>query len=176
MGEQVGVAPLERTQPVPDRFGMALEPFVLANRPPHDEGINRAEFGAKLRGIEPTVVADPSTEDGPYPGRYLFQLQVVAPMQSPTSHALPHSLGGLIAHRRKKAYEAFAVAVLRRPRPKRIAEKVEAALRVCSRGDLHHCSKRPWSFAGAVAIGTPQTSAPALDVTPAPEPRSDSGR
>jgi len=51
-------------------------------------------------------------------------------MQSPTSHALSHSLGGLIAHRRKKAYEAFAVAPLRRPRPECIAEKVEAALRV----------------------------------------------
>src|ERR1019366_4908773 len=119
MSEQVWVAPLERTPPFPDRLGMAPEPFVLANRPPHDEGINRAEFGAKLRGIEPTVVAYPSTEDGPYPVGYIVQVQVVAPMQSPTSHALSHSLGGFIAHRRKKAYEAFAVAVLRRPRPKR---------------------------------------------------------
>ena len=130
MSEQVGVAQLKRTQPGPDRFGMAPEPFVLANCPPHDERINRAEFGAKLRGIEPTIVAYPSTENGPYPSRYLFEPQIVAPMQSPTSHALPHSLGGLTAHRRKKAYEAFAVAVLRRPRPERLAEKVEAALRV----------------------------------------------
>ena len=111
---------------------MASKPFVLAKRPPHHESINRAEFDAKLRGIESTVVAYPSAEDGPYPGRYLFKLQVAAPMQSPTSHALPHSLGGLTAHRRKKAYEAFAVAVLRRPRPERLAEKVEAALRVVS--------------------------------------------
>src|SRR5262249_50117039 len=104
MREEVRVTSLERTQPAPDRFGMAPEPFVLAKRPPHDESINRAEFGAKLRGIESTIVAYPATEDGPYPGRYLFKLQVVAPMQSPTSHALPHPLGGLTAHRRKKAY------------------------------------------------------------------------
>jgi len=81
MREQVGSAPFERTQPVPDRFAMAPEPFVLANRPPHDEGVNRAEFGAKLRGIEPTVIAHPSTEDGPYPVGYILQLQVVAPMR-----------------------------------------------------------------------------------------------
>jgi hypothetical protein len=57
--------------------------------------------------------------------------EIVAPMQSPTSHALSHSLGGgLVAHRRKKAYEALAVAPLRRPRPERMAEEIEAALRV----------------------------------------------
>jgi hypothetical protein len=60
MSEQVRDASLERPQPIPDRFGMALEPFVLANRPAHDESSNRAEFGAKLRGIEPAVVAYPS--------------------------------------------------------------------------------------------------------------------
>lgn len=75
MSEQVWVAPLERTPPFPDRLGMAPEPFVLANRPPHDEGINRAEFGAKLRGIEPTIVAYPSTEDGPCPVGYIVQVQ-----------------------------------------------------------------------------------------------------
>src|SRR6266478_8095157 len=51
-------------------------------------------------------------------------------MQSPTSHALSHSRGGLLAHRRKKADEAFAIAVSSRSPPKRIVEKVEAALRV----------------------------------------------
>jgi hypothetical protein len=65
MREQVRVTSRERTQPAPDRFGMAPEPFVLAKRPPHDESINRAEFGAKLRGIEATIVAYPATEDGP---------------------------------------------------------------------------------------------------------------
>jgi hypothetical protein len=55
MSEQVWVAPLERTQPYPHRFRVASEPFVLANRPPHDEGINRAEFSG-VSG-KPRVVA-----------------------------------------------------------------------------------------------------------------------
>jgi hypothetical protein len=130
MSEEVRVAPLEHTQPAPDRFGVVPEPFVLANRPPYDESINRAEFGAKLRGIEPTVVAHPSAENGTYPVGYILQLQIVAPMQSPTSHAQSHSLGSLITHRREKAYEAPAVAGLRRSRPKRKAEEIEAAFRV----------------------------------------------
>src|SRR5580704_1656190 len=124
MREQVGITPFEGAQPFPDRFRVAPEPFVFANRPPHDESINLAEFGAKLRGIEPTVVTNPSTKDGTHPVGYILQLQVVAPMQSPTSHALSHSLDGLITHRREKAYEALAVAVLRRPRPKCIAEEI----------------------------------------------------
>src|SRR5262249_59005914 len=109
MWEQVRVTSLERTQPAPDRFGMAPEPFVLAKRPPHDESINCAEFGAKLRGIESTVVAYPSTEDRPYPSRYLFEPQIVAPMQSPASHALSHSLAGLITHRPHKPYHPSTV-------------------------------------------------------------------
>src|SRR6516225_2666071 len=109
---------------------MAPEPFVLANRPPHDEGINRAECGAKLGGIEPTIVTHPSTQDGTHPVGYILQLQIVAPMQSPTSHAQSHSLGSLITYRREKAYEAPAVAVLCRSRPERKAEEIEAAFRV----------------------------------------------
>src|SRR5471030_2692364 len=54
MGEQAWIATLERAQPSPSRHGVALEPFVLAGRPPHDEGVDRAEFSAKLRGVEPT--------------------------------------------------------------------------------------------------------------------------
>src|SRR5580658_4601014 len=112
MREQVGSAPFERTQPRPDRLGMAPEPFVLANRPPHDEGINRAEFRPKLRGIEPAVVTHPSGQDGSYPAGYILQLQVVAPMQSPASHASAHPLGGRTTDRRKKTDKRLPVRLL----------------------------------------------------------------
>jgi hypothetical protein len=59
-----------------------------------------------------------------------LQIQIVAPMQSPTSYAQSHSLGSLTTHRREKAYEAPAEAVLGRSRPKRIAKEIEAAFQV----------------------------------------------
>ena len=176
MSEQVGVASLERTQPFPDRFGVAPEPFVFANRPPHDESINRAEFGAKFRGIEPTIVTYPSTEDRTHPVAISCSSKSLRRCNRQRRTLCRILLAALLAHRRKKANEAPAVAVSRRSRPKRIAEKVEAAFRDRFRDDLHHCNKRPWSFAGAVAVGTPQTSVPAPGVISAPEPRSDSGR
>ena len=133
MREQVGGVPLERTQPVPDRFSMAPEPFVLAARPAHDEGINRAEFRREASRDRTGRSNVPIRSGRVLPSGYILQLQVVAPMQSPASHASAHPLGGLTADRRQKTYEAFAVAVLRRPRPKRIAKKVERARRISPR-------------------------------------------
>jgi hypothetical protein len=100
MGEQLGIAAFNGMQPIPARHQAAPEPFVFAHDPPHEKVINRAEFTAEFRGIEATVVTHPSTKDGPHPGRYLFQFQVVPEVQTPSADPLSHSLAGLIANRR----------------------------------------------------------------------------
>src|SRR5271169_4125455 len=125
MGKQVWIAALECPQPIPSRHDVTLEPFVFASRPSHDEGVDRAEFLAKLRGVETAVVAHPACQDRANPFGDFLQRQIVAAMQSPTSHALPHSLAGRLADRRDEPDKALAVTVLRHSRPKRVAEKIE---------------------------------------------------
>src|SRR6202171_3468404 len=125
MGEQAWIATLERAQPSPGRQGVTLEPFVLARRPPHDEGVDRAEFFAKLRGVEPTIVAHPAREDGANPFGDIFQFKVVAAMQSPTAHAESHAVAGLFADRWDEPDKALAVMIPRHSRPERVAEKIE---------------------------------------------------
>jgi hypothetical protein len=111
---------------------MTAEPFVFARGPPHDEGVDRAEFVAKLRGVEPPVVAHPSAEDGTNPPGDVFQIKVAAEMQAPSAHASTHSLAGGLADRWDEADKAPAAAVLRQSRPEREAEKVEGPNRVRS--------------------------------------------
>src|SRR5260370_38270158 len=120
-------------QPLPARHQAATEPFVFARRPPHDKFVNRAEFTAKFRGVEAAIVPHPSSEDGSHPGRYRFQVQVAAEMQTPAADPLSHSLGGLLADRRQKADKVFPLSVDRRSWPKRIAQKVEGTLGIGSR-------------------------------------------
>jgi len=132
MGEQLGMAAFDGMQPLPAGHQAAPEPFVFAHGPPHDELVNRAEFTAKFRGVEATVITHPSTEDWPRPGRYLFQLQVVPKMQTPAADTLPHSLGGLLADRRQKADKPYPIPVSRRSWPKRIAEKVKRPLGIAT--------------------------------------------
>src|SRR3954470_23703810 len=111
---------------------MTPEPFVFARCPPHDKRVDRAEFIAKLRGVEPPVVAHPSAEDGTNPLGDGFQIKVAAEMQAPPAHALPHPLAGGLADRWDEADKAFAGAVLRQSRPEREAEKVEGPNRIGS--------------------------------------------
>src|SRR5215831_11123629 len=119
-------------QPLPGHQQAPTEPFVFAHGPPHDNCINRTEFPAKFRRVEATIVTHPSTEDGTHPGRYLFQLQVAAQMQTPAADPLSHSFGGLLTNRRKKAHKPSPLTASRRPWPKRIAQKVEGTLGVGS--------------------------------------------
>src|SRR5918994_5379485 len=132
MGEQGRIAPPERTQPCPSRLRVTTEPFVFARGPPHDESVDRAKFIAKLRGVEPPVVAHPSGKDGTNPLGNIFQIKVAAEMQAPAAHALPHPLAGGLADRWDEADKALAGAVLRQSRPEREAEKVEGPSRVRS--------------------------------------------
>ena len=132
MGEQGWIAPPERTQPFPSRLRVTPEPFVFAGGPPHDESVDRAEFIAKLRGIEPPVVAHPSAEDRTNPLGDVFQIKVAAEMQAPPAHASTHSYTGGLADRWNEADKAFAGAVLRQSRPECEAEKVEGPNRVLS--------------------------------------------
>jgi hypothetical protein len=111
---------------------MTAEPFVFARCPPHDESINRAEFVAKLRGVEPSVVAHPSAQDGANPLGDVFQIKIAAEMQAPSAHALPHPLAGRLADRWDEADKAPAVAVLRHSRPECEAEEVEGPNRILS--------------------------------------------
>src|SRR3954449_8666158 len=111
---------------------MTPEPFVFARCPPHDKRVDRAEFVAKLRGVEPPVVAHPSAEDGTNPLGDGFQIKVTAEMQAPPAHASTHSYTGGLADRWNEADKAFAVTVLRQSRPECEAEKVEGPNRVLS--------------------------------------------
>src|SRR5918994_1666099 len=90
MGEQGRIAPPERTQPLPGRLRVTTEPFVFARGPPHDESVDRAEFVAKLRGVEPPVVAHPAAEDGTNPFGDVFQIKVAA-LASISSKARPRA-------------------------------------------------------------------------------------
>jgi hypothetical protein len=111
---------------------MTPEPFVFARGPPHDKRVDRAEFVAKLRGVEPPVVAHPSAEDRTNPLGDVFQIKVAAKMQAPPAHASTHSYAGGLADRWDEADKALAVAVLRQSRPEREAEKVEGPNRIGS--------------------------------------------
>src|SRR5450759_5020559 len=96
-------------------------PLEASRRTPHDEGVDRAEFSAKLRGVEPTIVAHPARENGANPFGDVFQFKVAAAMQSPTAHAESHSLAGLFADRWDEPDKALAIMISRHSRPEGVA-------------------------------------------------------
>src|SRR5205823_6440663 len=131
--------------------------------PANDKGIDRAELLLKLRGVESAEVAHPARQDRANPGGDLRQFKVVSTMHSPTAHAEPHLLASLFTDGWDECDEAFSVAVARQSWPECVAEKVERLPPGSARGDLHPCNTRPWSFADAVVICSPQTSFQAPD-------------
>src|SRR5690242_8201528 len=155
---------------------MSSEPLVFTNGPANDKGIDRAELLLKLRGVESAEVAHPARQDRANPGGDLRQFKVVSTMHSPTAHAEPHLLTSLFTD----GWDKCDRSVLRGGCSPLLAGMCSRESRTTApgsaRGDLHPCNTRPWSFADAVVICSPQTSSQAPDAIQALVLRFGNGR
>lgn len=104
------------------------ESFVFALRPTHEEMIQGAKGCAKGGRVETPVVANPTPKHRLNPLGDLLQGEIVATGQPPPPDALPHRFGGFVAHGGGETHKELTVAVLRRPRAKRIPQEAESAL------------------------------------------------
>src|SRR5579859_7717688 len=119
---------MKPVEPVPSAHLMASKSFVFALRPPHQETVQCAQRAVQRGGIEAPVVADPAEQYRPRPLGQVLQRKIAAQVQFPATNTLPHRLGRLVADRRSETGEQLALAVPRRPGPKRIAQEIESLL------------------------------------------------
>ena len=105
MGEQGRLAGTKLVEPVPGTHLVASESLVLASSPPNQETIQCAQRAMQRGGKEAPIVPNPAKQHWPRPLGYLLQAQIVAQMQLPATHTLPHRFGCFGADRRGETDE-----------------------------------------------------------------------
>ena len=88
------------------------------------------ERRVQRRFVEAAIIIDPAPEGGIDYTCQVFQGFVTTLVQRPSPHGPAYRRCGFVADRRAEADEVFSPAVLRFPRPERVAKEVEFVQRV----------------------------------------------
>ena len=132
MRKQVGLAGMNPPQPVPCSSPVRTESLVFALRPTHEAVIPRAKRAPKRCRMTPPIVTNPPGEHRVNPLGNFFYGAIVAMMQPPATHSLPHRFGRWRAHCGSDTDAYLSAAILRRSRANGVAQKIDAMLRIAT--------------------------------------------
>jgi len=104
---------------------VSSQSFELASRPDYQPAVDLSEGRIQRRLVVSAVIVDPSSYHRIKHPRQVIQCFIAAQMQLPAPHFLANRFRRFVADRRTEVDKELPPPILRPPRAKRVAQKIE---------------------------------------------------
>src|ERR1039457_830324 len=125
VSEEPGIAQGSLANPMPSSPGAPPQAFVFRHGPAREAPVQIAQRRVECRFIVPTVVRDPTPDDGIEHPRQIVNPSVNATAKLPVANGLSDRLGRHIADARTEVDEVLTPPILRPPGTKGVPEIVK---------------------------------------------------
>ena len=125
MNKEIGTRCLRSIQPHSCAASMSPKAFVFPHGPPYQHTIQMTCDLLEFRGTEPSVVADPSSNNRRHPFGQRRKRRMAFQMQAPASNRLSDRAQCTPADRRRERCEQTTVSIACRSRTERVTQKIK---------------------------------------------------